>query len=51
MAESVFKGQENWTGFYGEVKEELPSRMSNPRAIEVCIYILVDENQSENFVI
>ena len=45
---SVFNNNADWTEFYGEVEEELPSEIPEPCGRAVSIYSIVDANHEVN---
>ncbi len=48
--ESVFQKDADWTDFYGDVEEELPPKMPEPRGNSVIISAFVDANHAGNVV-
>jgi hypothetical protein len=50
MDESVFNNGADWKDFYGEVEEELPPNMPEPRGNSVVISAFVDANHAGNVV-
>ena len=46
----VFNNNVDWTGFYGDVEEELPPNMPDPRGRNVSINSFVDANHAGNVV-
>ena len=48
--ESVFNNNANWTDFYGEVEEELPANMPEPRGNLVTISAFMDVNHAGNVI-
>ena len=48
--ESAFNNNADWKDFYGDVKEELPPKMADPRGNVVRISAFVDANHAGNVV-
>jgi hypothetical protein len=48
--ESVFNDNTDWTSFYGNVEEELPPKMPEPRGNPVTMSAFVDANHAGNVV-
>ena len=48
--ERAFNVDADWTDFYGDVREELPPKMPEPRGKPVCISCFVDANYAGNVV-
>jgi hypothetical protein len=48
--EKVFHQHADWTEFYGDVEEELPPNMPEPRGHPVTISTFVDANHAGNVV-
>ena len=48
--ESIFNGNADWKDFYGDVQEELPANMPEPRGSPVTISCFVDANHAGNVV-
>ena len=48
--ESCFKHNMDWTPFYGDLAEELPSKMPDPLGKGVNIFCFVDSNHAGNVV-
>ena len=46
--ERAFNSDADWRDFYGDVKEELPPNMPEPRGKSVCISCFVDANHAGN---
>ena len=47
---SVFNDNADWTGFYGDVEEELPLHGTETRGRAVSIYSFVDANHADIFL-
>jgi hypothetical protein len=50
MDETCFQANADWTEFYGDVSQELPVGMPEPRGKPVVITCLVDSNHAGNTV-
>jgi len=48
--DSAFNGDADWKDFYGDVQEELPPNMPEPRGKIVCMSCFVDANHAGNVV-
>jgi hypothetical protein len=48
--ESVFNDNTDWTSFYGNVEEELPPKMPEPRGNPVTMSAFVDATHAGNVV-
>jgi hypothetical protein len=48
--ESIFPPNTDWRDFYGDVEEELPTKMPKPRGNPVTIHAFVDANHAGNVV-
>ena len=48
--ESAFNNNADWRDFYGDVEEELPPKMAEPRGNVVSISDFVDANHAGNVV-
>ena len=48
--ESAFNNNADWKDFYGDVEEELPPKMADPRGNVVRISAFVDANHAGNVV-
>ena len=48
--ERAFNVDADWTDFYGDVSEELPPKMPEPKGKSVCISCFVDANHAGNVI-